>query len=164
MLSISSPARAHPRRCGDHTISARFMRLDWGSSPQVRGPRHAWYKMVERRRLIPAGAGTTRGTDSAWLSCGAHPRRCGDHDHHAPSISSVAGSSPQVRGPPVWLGGLADLRGLIPAGAGTTLLLSPPRYQRTAHPRRCGDHWLNPPYLQQATGSSPQVRGPRGLV
>ena len=32
-----SPTRAHPRRCGEHHLSAYFCSYLWGSSPQVRG-------------------------------------------------------------------------------------------------------------------------------
>ena len=55
---------------------------------------------------------------------------------------------------------MAGIRGLIPAGAGTTLSGSLPHPHSWAHPRRCGDHDDIAADVTGAKGSSPQVRGP----
>ena len=74
-----SATRAHPRRCGDHLESHLVAGAVPGSSPQVRGPLGADSSEADRKRLIPAGAGTTSSAAFASIAAWAHPRRCGDH-------------------------------------------------------------------------------------
>ena len=117
----------------------------------------AWWAF----RLIPAGAGTTFSRPQPQARHAAHPRRCGDHYIWDHAGETVPGSSPQVRGPRDSLIGSRSLRGLIPAGAGTTLLQNPRPGCPRAHPRRCGDHEAEITRPGAETGSSPQVRGPQ---
>ena len=132
--------RAHPRRCGDHGGCFYCYRGAGGSSPQVRGPQV--YAPGHRRPdgLIPAGAGTTREVDATCTFHRAHPRRCGDHKDVWSLLITIQGSSPQVRGPPPTLAVVFSTLGLIPAGAGTTQIVSWKKSKPWAHPRRCGDH------------------------
>ncbi len=74
------------------------------------------------------------------------------------------GSSPQVRRPRVQTSQTGQRTGLIPAGAGTTLSLHFLSCSKRAHPRRCGDHPLAGFRRRWGLGSSPQVRGPLGVV
>ena len=151
---------AHPRRCGDHASQSVAIFLPWGSSPQVRGPLEDRLDNHSNGGLIPAGAGTT--VDS-FLICAlgeAHPRRCGDHSG-TPLVSRItAGSSPQVRGPRSAVMSWGGRKGLIPAGAGTTILYPDRSKPLSAHPRRCGDHFTGYHVQEVICGSSPQVRGP----
>ena len=71
------------------------------------------------------------------------------------------GSSPQVRGPLLGPAAVTASNGLIPAGAGTTLLPMWKAGADAAHPRRCGDHSEFHEVADKGVGSSPQVRGPR---
>ena len=154
---------AHPRRCGEHADDGGGRTLLVGSSPQVRGAPGPPACRSAPRRLIPAGAGSTRR--ARWLcgGAGAHPRRCGEHTSPTRTVTSRTGSSPQVRGarrPGVMTQGR---RGLIPAGAGSTLTGTPPRRGSPAHPRRCGEHRAVRRASALLGGSSPQVRGARRI-
>ena len=119
LISVSvSVLRAHPRRCGEHSVRSPDVQSYTGSSPQVRGtfgrePRHG-----VAHRLIPAGAGNIRAGRYNCSVIEAHPRRCGEHSRELNLVHDQTGSSPQVRGTllPVRPRGLQ--RGLIPAGAG----------------------------------------------
>ena len=115
--------RAHPRRCGDHEAEITRPGAETGSSPQVRGPQDDPNNTTGDTGLIPAGAGTTKADSAGKARPGAHPRRCGDHRLRLRFRLWCWGSSPQVRGPhiPRRLGWWFS--GLIPAGAGTTLLI-----------------------------------------
>ena len=131
---------AHPRRCGEHLISAAVGYGGTGSSPQVRGT----YRHAAGRRghfgLIPAGAGNIPWSALPKWSMRAHPRRCGEHDCPVKREPDTTGSSPQVRGTYEHRRRAGDGFRLIPAGAGNI----PPHSEMTtdgrAHPRRCGEH------------------------
>ena len=91
-----------------------------GSSPQVRGKLSILTETVQRRRLIPAGAGKTFTVFCAIGVVAAHPRRCGENVSLTLGSVDDNGSSPQVRGK---LGVYHPVRvseRLIPAGAGKT--------------------------------------------
>ena len=155
----SSLVRAHPRRCGADLLSSGTATADQGSSPQVRGRRGARDGDLSGRGLIPAGAGQTfpdrPGTCSPW----AHPRRCGaDRCLHVVD-SPCRGSSPQVRGRLQSKSNAFQILGLIPAGAGQTLVLGCSGLVQGAHPRRCGADDLVNDGGAKFMGSSPQVRG-----
>ena len=114
---------------------------------------------MRQRRLIPAGAGSTRiGSRPSWASS-AHPRRRGEHSSIGLPCTFRDGSSPQARGAQLLLLPRRPTPRLIPAGAGSTSTPTPPWTRRTAHPRRRGEHpttvWIAP----NAAGSSPQARG-----
>ena len=53
----------------------------------------------------------------------AHPRRCGENAAELAATAMTQGSSPQVRGKHSFLDGEAVGAGLIPAGAGKTLII-----------------------------------------
>ena len=74
------------------------------------------------------------------------------------------GSSPRVRGKRGRAVGVDPARRLIPARAGKTPVLMASAASDRAHPRACGEngsHLLEGP---SGAGSSPRVRGKRGLV
>ena len=99
---------------------------------------------MRSNRLIPACAGKT---------CGRAPRH---RPHH--------GSSPRVRGKPVFRSGQSAERGLIPACAGKTVCDCGYRELCTAHPRVCGENPHPGDDQRGIPGSSPRVRGkPTGL-
>ena len=93
---------AHPRRCGADII---------------RPP-----ASTRCRWLIPAGAGQTPAPRPWRQGRWAHPRRCGADNFLLTTRSPYRGSSPQVRGRLVLLPTARRRAGLIPAGAGQTVL------------------------------------------
>ena len=70
----------------------------------------------------------------------AYPRRCGEHGHRRLGAASVSGLPPQVRGAHTLGVEIETLTGLTPAGAGSTNERQMRRHERTAYPRRCGEH------------------------
>ncbi len=113
----------HPRRCGEHSGTARVAYCNSGSSPQVRG---------------------TRGRGSGICVEGpVHPRRCGEHSADVDLTVAASGSSPQVRGTLHRRPYPRLARRFIPAGAGNTLDGVMAHNSRLVHPRRCGEHVLD---------------------
>ena len=112
---------AHPRRCGENSVSSSANRSIFGSSPQVRGKHFVFTRVLLPRRLIPAGAGKTQQMKECTSHPWAHPRRCGENLVKVFNSRASAGSSPQVRGkqPSGYCG--RERQRLIPAGAGKTL-------------------------------------------
>ena len=152
---------AHPRRRGEHSMRARVAASASGSSPQARGTPGESATRDGESRLIPAGAGNTSGYLMVLKPTSAHPRRRGEHHEPAEVVSGEWGSSPQARGTlrkriPKQLTG-----GLIPAGAGNTLLMARRKLIGGAHPRRRGEHLGLYAVLRRHRGSSPQARGTR---
>ena len=112
---------AHPRSRGDHCCAARYLESRLGSSPLARGPPYRPVSCARRGGLIPARAGTTPPAIIHRGVSGAHPRSRGDHAFTPNNRRTRLGSSPLARGPPPSTGARRDMRGLIPARAGTTL-------------------------------------------
>ena len=154
----------HPRMCGEHHYLLNDDISSPGSSPHVRGA-------------------PTRSPPDAPASRD-HPRMCGEHFSKARKDAAWWGSSPHVRGAPVCGKGFRVNHGIIPACAGSTD--GRWRCQRLArdHPRMCGEHGgravvetrllgiipacagstrPSPSTTPSRTGSSPHVRGARGL-
>ncbi len=73
------------------------------------------------------------------------------------------GSSPRMRGTRGRRGAQGHRRGLIPAYAGNTGSGGKNAYRLWAHPRVCGEHFSAAWLLSQVRGSSPRMRGTRGL-
>ena len=139
-LRSSLLSQAHPRRCGENTLTMDITEIPSGSSPQVRGKLAVRNARMGRFRLIPAGAGKTppRGRVKGVFT--AHPRRCGENRSFSSATRSMAGSSPQVRGKPhkIWYSSISAR--LIPAGAGKTPRTVCALRGISAHPRRCGEN------------------------
>ena len=135
-----SPARDHPRGCGEHNGDEEHAGCRWGSSPRMRGA------LIIRRGdepgvgIIPADAGSTCGP-SAWRSPRPdHPRGCGEHCCQGSLSPSHTGSSPRMWGARHVLFEVGPGPGIIPADAGSTSRW--PRASGTTadHPRGCGEH------------------------
>ena len=110
----------HPRMCGEHTVDRPTKKDRMGSSPHVRGTLHTIVLHVAPQGIIPACAGNTYAATSTGVTCGDHPRMCGEHSMYPSARVSRLGSSPHVRGTP---GGARPAQfddGIIPACAGNT--------------------------------------------
>ena len=94
-----------------------------GSSPLARGPQQALFCQHAEAGLIPARAGTTLPGPVNTPVLRAHPRSRGDHRGLRDCTITVLGSSPLARGPLLKRAGTFAAFGLIPARAGTTVLI-----------------------------------------
>ena len=158
--------------CGELVVACRVRGEQHGSSPRVRGTRHAQIHAVHVCRFIPACAGNSHQAAETACECAVHPRVCGElasqHLGHCPR----RGSSPRVRGTPVSTTRPARPWRFIPACAGNSPPLelskigdigSSPRVRgtrspgrtpasaRTVHPRVCGE-------LEQAEHARQEIR------
>ena len=151
--------RAHPRVCGENAFAVLPMTMRGGSSPRVRGKLCALGPGHSRRGLIPACAGKTgkarRTRHEGW----AHPRVCGENHAYRFRVFQKRGSSPRVRGKPVFASEVPDGSGLIPACAGKTRSAWIVFPRPGAHPRVCGENIRSRIAAVSACGSSPRVRG-----
>ena len=154
-------SRDHPRVCGKHQSSDKGKGQFEGSSPRVRETRRRRQMRRPVRGIIPACAGNTgREPRRAWLARD-HPRVCGEHRVTSSHPTSVAGSSPRVRGTQQHPRACGNLAGIIPACAGNTCS-NCNRYSHCRdHPRVCGEHLSNFLMTSRREGSSPRVRGTR---
>ena len=150
---------AHPRACGEnprHTVRVAGPR---GSSPRVRGKPLNRQCYARSERLIPARAGKTRDSLPLHTCTWAHPRACGENHTSRRRTAPAAGSSPRVRGKPLWSEVTTTVPRLIPARAGKTNDLLIRVLHREAHPRACGENPILISSGAPLSGSSPRVRG-----
>ena len=149
----------HPRMCGEHYVHRPQLDWDVGSSPHVRGARCFATVFLDGFGIIPACAGSTCPSRPSAATAGDHPRMCGEHAHVSHWSRSHVGSSPHVRGAQSADEVEVELRGIIPACAGSTfVIVYPPRFSRD-HPRMCGEHLWMQASTGATSGSSPHVRG-----
>ena len=151
----------HPRACGEHITSSVSARVSDGSSPRMRGTRSPGQQHLQHGRFIPAHAGNTPRGAQAGRPPAVHPRACGEHTLLDPPIDPHTGSSPRMRGTHGFTGGLLATDRFIPAHAGNTVIAFTPRYQKSVHPRACGEHEPQPRPTPCRNGSSPRMRGTR---
>ncbi len=109
---------AHPRGRGERRLYGDIEREADGSSPRARGTGPPGRVRLNRRRLIPAGAGNGVSSRARLPTLAAHPRGRGERYPLRSGPQNSAGSSPRARGT-----GIARIAGfgrdrLIPAGAG----------------------------------------------
>ena len=134
------PMQAHPRVCGENPFGYSHARITRGSSPRVRGK--PFYQDFDKNGLglIPACAGKTESLSWQHRQPRAHPRVCGENVKSIPSIKSMTGSSPRVRGKRFIGSSPVPPAGLIPACAGKTERRAPYLRESSAHPRVCGEN------------------------
>ena len=157
-----TPPAAHPRVCGENSLACRCDLRLCGSSPRVRGKHYRVRARAARGGLIPACAGKTVYRREWRESWPAHPRVCGENFIVGFSFRIIWGSSPRVRGKPLAPKSRPRGRRLIPACAGKTSLSKPLTPRAPAHPRVCGENYLERRPRARVGGSSPRVRGKQG--
>ena len=154
-----SSDEAHPRSRGEYRGFSCFLRAVCGSSPLTRGVLHTEALHGGLVRLIPAHAGSTHRERKTGRNHRAHPRSRGEYSSRAVSRSSNSGSSPLTRGV-LQRFSISSIRdGLIPAHAGSTLLLKVETSSEGAHPRSRGEYAASSPMQTLSVGSSPLTRG-----
>ena len=152
----------HPRVCGEHLLHLQMIHVIAGSSPRMRGARQSKNCRYTSSGIIPAYAGSTTRTGPLTYQLTDHPRVCGEHSSYTYSIPSDIGSSPRMRGAQAAGVGPDGLDGIIPAYAGSTLVMLPPWGCRGDHPRVCGEHSVLCSPRRLRSGSSPRMRGATG--
>ena len=158
---VRAHRRAHPRMRGEHWIPFTPCWFNSGSSPHARGARLDWFVPAAGQGLIPACAGSTPIGSGSSRTCGAHPRMRGEHDPAFESMCLRDGSSPHARGAHAGELPNVQVRGLIPACAGSTDQVCQARLDVRAHPRMRGEHPAYVPGHCVPGGSSPHARGAR---
>ena len=136
----SRVAAAHPRWRGEHYIVLLGGGSAGGSSPLARGAQPVKEIWAGNKRLIPAGAGSTRQGVTCIYRRPAHPRWRGEHTTDAGLEHRVSGSSPLARGAPGYPSPTKASLWLIPAGAGSTNPTAGCASITAAHPRWRGEH------------------------
>ena len=149
----------HPRMCGEHGFHGVEHLQASGSSPHVRGARFIPLGLRGGSGIIPACAGSTPPVWRRPLRPRDHPRMCGEHSAAVTSALNVQGSSPHVRGALRIMDKPGIPPGIIPACAGSTILVAWFIDEVGDHPRMCGEHLSVELRVFFLLGSSPHVRG-----
>ena len=84
--------------CGEHFSPPPMMPAIPGSSPHVRGALHLRVNLRHVAGIIPACAGSTKGSMTVKSTLRDHPRMCGEHFVIGYKGMLKLGSSPHVRG------------------------------------------------------------------
>ena len=113
----------------------------------------------QRRRIIPAYAGSTPWKRMVPCHCHNHPRVCGEHTILLDDQGKGWGSSPRMRGARVTRVTRNGRIGIIPAYAGSTSYPIGTEPHTGDHPRVCGEHGYGLANSGVKTGSSPRMRG-----
>ena len=130
--------------CGEHQNASRLSHGPLGSSPHVRGALRPSATIGLGCGIIPACAGSTLDLIDTATGNRDHPRMCGEH------------ATPRTDTP--------DSTGIIPACAGSTSVCFLGKFLVGDHPRMCGEHISTVGCHDVKAGSSPHVRGARGLL
>ena len=140
-------------------VSACF--IPFGIIPAYAGNTCRFFIDTVSMGIIPAYAGNTLTelmlTGLVW----DHPRVCGEHMLTGFVCWVISGSSPRMRGTPIFEQETDGCSGIIPAYAGNTTMAKLTIVSLRDHPRVCGEHSTD--YLPSADlqGSSPRMRGTR---
>ena len=129
----------------------------------MRGKRTSITEGYPTVRIIPAHAGQTEPRQAHEWTSSDHPRACGANAVMQRVSDDEYGSSPRMRGKHA-----ADPAGdlaprIIPAHAGQTFRHVMATSVSTDHPRACGANDTADTLKPESTGSSPRMRGKRGL-
>ncbi len=133
----------------------------YGSSPWVRGTRLKKHISIMAVRFIPVGTGNTTMYAVEFFSVSVHPRGYGEHYPPVTGIPKSTGSSPWVRGTPIFSLSLPVVARFIPVGTGNTMAGTTLNIQKAVHPRGYGEHIICYCCVYWGDGSSPWVRGTR---
>ena len=107
--------------CGEERVTPYSFPRSHGSPPHVRGRGRYEAGKLNPKRITPACAGKRRSPVGAGAQSGDHPRMCGEEAVVKPSVQSLTGSPPHVRGRVRHTGGIQHGQGITPACAGKRL-------------------------------------------
>ena len=149
----------HPRVRGEQEIRLRPESELPGPSPRARGAAPLTWRGVRPAGTIPACAGSRSSSATCPLTDMDHPRVRGEQAVHRVDAPSWRGPSPRARGavdqPPF----PAQLRGTIPACAGSRRTSRRARSTPRDHPRVRGEQHRAVVVVRSSTGPSPHARG-----
>ena len=135
--------------------------LGRGSSPRMRGALSLDDDMDRVAGIIPADAGSTHYPYGYYIDDEDHPRGCGEHPVRPDARGGHGGSSPRMRGAPQKQEQGLSLPWIIPADAGSTIVIAKATQGTGDHPRGCGEHMAITTTQFDREGSSPRMRGAR---
>ena len=125
----------------------------------MRGTLTSLCPAIARTGIIPAHAGNTPRRSAPPVSCGDHPRACGEHLFVVCATLEHLGSSPRMRGTHALALAEGARTGIIPAHAGNTRDRLCTAGASRDHPRACGEHRTSCLVPDTNQGSSPRMRG-----
>ena len=160
-IRLPIPSWAHPRSCRENSPMGSSWRYTSGSSPITRGNLRVVRAGQVVDGLIPAHAGKTTSSSSAFSLTRAHPRSRGENPSLNSNSVSSHGSSPLMRGRLLNLAARARNGGLIPAHAGKTRACRAEPTSTRAHPRSRRENPQSFLAKIAVMGSSPLTRGKR---
>ena len=140
---IFRPVEDHPRIRGVHKDIIYPAIQPIGSSPHTRGPLRILHRCIIVHRIIPAYAGSTTDVIASGSRSEDHPRIRGVHSMRVFSSYILVGSSPHTRGPLLQRLCFRPLTRIIPAYAGSTILVDRVKFATQDHPRIRGVHCRN---------------------
>ena len=156
--SVYSP-RDHPRIRGEHCQRSSVAPPIWGSSPHTRGAPAPSRNHQLQSRIIPAYAGSTRGSAHCRIGGRDHPRIRGEHIRAKAYDPNRSGSSPHTRGARHLEIAVDPIQRIIPAYAGSTVTVYSFVASAKDHPRIRGEHSICLKFCHLTMGSSPHTRG-----
>ncbi len=149
----------HPRGRGEHPTRRWCPCTPSGSSPRARGTRPVAFEEVGALRIIPAGAGNTQTRVRGAPAPPDHPRGRGEHPNSRSQSAALLGSSPRARGTRHSEERQDQRLGIIPAGAGNTILSAKLTIATRDHPRGRGEHTRAGQVGPGARSDHPRGRG-----
>ena len=144
---------------GEHYSKTTMKHVLAGSSPLARGALAVLAHLDAYGGIIPACAGSTQTLPTQRIRHEDHPRLRGEHLDRDECSDMRKGSSPLARGAQRQRREGRELRGIIPACAGSTRLSSELAICIRDHPRLRGEHRSRMSVPFCAKGSSPLARG-----
>ena len=157
----------HPRTCRENSCRAGNGKRNAGSPPHLRGKRKVSVMVGDKKRITPAPAGKTKGSQSFTSATRDHPRTCGENHTLTPFGRLCGGSPPHLRGKLFYLPQTLSFERITPAPAGKTTKGNSNKNHVQDHPRTCGEnchivrHVQVLLYLHTLPGSPPHLRGKR---
>ena len=123
-----------------------------GTAYTILGPAYA-------TGITPAHAGNSLPKPSLSSDTQDHPRACGEQDGNGKNNQHHQGSPPRMRGTGHEAAAARQERGITPAHAGNSPLMSIRLLQYRDHPRACGEQDVVTLINGWDAGSPPRMRG-----
>ena len=149
----------HPRGCGENPAWSWAQAVRAGSPPRMRGKLDSIVFVPCDSRITPADAGKTHLVGINQSHPRDHPRGCGENGISVPSVKTITGSPPRMRGKLAMLMLCALRPGITPADAGKTCKLWRKPLLCRDHPRGCGENTVLRRQASRVRGSPPRMRG-----